>query len=435
MRFFFVLFLMTCFTAFIPAASAKVLSLDYVLSKSIESSYDLKLADVDKKLAKADSKIARADFFPTLTGSYNTQYSRALSNQFSQQQVAVVGNTVLPGATGFQHVYSLGLNYSLFDGGGHLFTYKAARRRLEASDAAKKVMLRDLKLNVAQLYTEALLDYDALVALRKALALHRQLYTVKRRMQESRAISKVELAEVALVMADADTRLQRVQESLEEKLHDISLFTKENYDIDSLEMEELPDTVNESQIRFEAKNTPDLVRFNKEIESKKDELKAIRAQALPQVSYYSNLIFYGSDRNDWGQAMFNTAPRQVYMGLNISMPIFDGMKNASLREKKKAEIERLTIERDKKMWELAAQAEKLKVGAKQYSVELQTSVQLLNTSYEKVSMVQKLNNQQLIDLSTLIHEQIAAIDHQVSLARAKTMRLSLLHKASIVTSM
>lgn len=62
-------------------AEAKTISLEGVIEKTMKNSFDLKMADVDSKIARADSKIARADLFPTLTGGYNTQYSKGLNGQ------------------------------------------------------------------------------------------------------------------------------------------------------------------------------------------------------------------------------------------------------------------------------------------------------------------------------------------------------------------
>jgi len=417
------------------AASAKTISLESVEEQAVSNSFDLKLTDLDCKMAKADTKIARADFFPTLNAGYNTQYSRALSNEISQQQVAVVGNTVLPGATGFQHVYSFGTNYTMFDGGARVATYIATKRKQQALAASKTMLVRDIRLSVTQFYTEALIDYQTLQALEQMLQLHKRLFAVKQQLQEVRTISKVELAEEALQMAEVDSRIQRVRESLGEHLQDISLYTKESYNIDDLQMTDIfEDGRIKAPAKFDERQLPDMQRYNFEISSKRAELQAVSAQRLPQVSYYSNLIFYGGDKNSWSRALTNTGPRQVYMGLSVSMPLFDGFKNQALREKKRAEIERLSVERDKKLWELKAQHEKFVNGAKQYSVQLQTSAEILNTSTDKVSMVKKLNDHQLVDLGTLINEQISVIDHQLSLAKAKTLRLSLLRKAGIIQS-
>lgn len=420
-----------CFYAS-PDASAQTITLDSVLEKALKNSYDLKLADVESKVAKADTKIARADFFPTLTGSYNTQFSQALTNQLSQQQVAVVGNTVLPGSTGFQHVYTLGANYTLFDGGSRLKTYKASKLRVQASSAAKLVLIRDLKLTITQIYTDALLDFQSLQALKQTAALHKRLFSVKQELQAARNISKVELAEEALQLAAVETNIERLRESLGEKLNDLAQYTQQDYQVESINLEDLPETVFKADAGFDEAKAPDLNRYNREIESKQAELQAISAQRLPQVAFYSNLIFYGSNRSDWGQALFSTAPRQVYMGLNISMPLFDGFKNAGMREKKRAEIEHLKLEKEKKLWELKAQLEKCTAGARQYQVELQTSAKLVDTGAEKVSMVKRLNEFKIADIGTLINEQIAVIEHGLSLKKARTMRLSLLRKAAVI---
>lgn len=120
--------------------------------------------------------------------------------------------------------------------------------------------------------------------------------------------------------------------------------------------------------------------------------------------------------------------------LNVSVPLFDGFKNAAMREKKRAEIDRLVLERDKKIADLKLQAEKFSTSAKQYSVELQISAELVNTSKEKAAMVKKLNAHQLVDLGAVINEQISVIDHRLSLQKARTMRISALRKAATIST-
>lgn len=426
-----VLLLILALAVHAQAASAKTISLDSVIEKTLANNFDLKIADVDTKIANADRKIARADLFPTLTGGYNTQYSRGLSGNQGLNQVAVVGNTVLPGATGFQHVYSLGANYTLFDGGAKMRTYLAAKKKMQATAAGKLVTARDLKLAVTQLYTDALMDYEGVIALRQSQKLHHQLFAIKRELEKSRTISKIELAEVALQMATVDSNLERLQENLSERLNDLSNYTQERYDINDIELEELPQAT-EAAPKFTADKLPDIQRFNKQIESQKEELRVIGLQRLPQVGFYTNMIFYGGDQNSWGQALMNTGARQVYGGLNISLPLFDGFKNSAMREKKKAEIRRTELERDKAISTLKFQHEKYTTAANQYSVELNITAELVNTSKNKEAMIQKLNAHQLVDLSKVVSEQINVIDQKLALQKARSLRLSSLRKAAII---
>lgn len=115
------------------------------------------------------------------------------------------------------------------------------------------------------------------------------------------------------------------------------------------------------------------------------------------------------------------------------MPLFDGFKNAGMRDKKKAEIERITLERDKKIAELKAQHEKFSTSAKQYNVELQISAEIVNTSKDKAAMVSKLNAHQIVDLGAVINEQISVIDRRLSLQKARTMRIAALRKAQTIS--
>ena len=93
--------------------NAQTLDFDSVLSKAVENSYDLKIANVDIALSKNAVKDAKSDYYPKVSAGYNTQYSKDLNPADYQSTVQYVGNNVVANSTAFQNLFYLSAQYNL----------------------------------------------------------------------------------------------------------------------------------------------------------------------------------------------------------------------------------------------------------------------------------------------------------------------------------
>lgn len=215
-------------------------------------------------------------------------------------------------------------------------------------------------------------------------------------------------------------------------LKEISFYTHEPYDVNEVHMQ---DFTEKTAIvpNFDAQSTPEYKFYQLEIEKKKNELKALKRQLLPQIGLYSYYIFYGSNPNNFGQAIANIGQRTISLGVSVTMPIFDGFRNQAERAKKKLEIERLNVEQDQKLWQLRQEYEKASAHAALYGVQMTTKAVLLSNGQEKAGMQQRLSQQQIVNRTAWLNEQVHVIDHQLRLEKATVQKLASLKKLKVLT--
>src|SRR5690606_35199085 len=119
-------------------------------------------------------------YFPQISARLNTERLNDLQKDFGS--VVSVGDTVIPAGTRFQNSIGVGLYQKLFDFGARKHKLQMAKADTEARWAEYNQILRDLKIDLIDLYAKALTNYRALVTQQYVLALWQQSYQMKQRL-------------------------------------------------------------------------------------------------------------------------------------------------------------------------------------------------------------------------------------------------------------
>lgn len=408
-----------------------ILTLDSVLDKAIDKSYDLKLADADTKIAKSGIKEARAALYPQLSGQINSDYQRNLAG-LQGQQVNVVGNSILPAGTRFQNALIGNLNWTIFDFGARAKQVASARNTYKASQIAKMIQLRDLKLKIVELYTEISIAYQSLRAKESMLKLYQDVFVMKKMMFESGHISKVEYADHSIKLANTVSEIQELKTALSNHLQSLSFHTQENYDIDTIAVAPIADEGYNPQYDITPDMVPDFQRLQLLITAKKAELSAIKRQRLPQISLYSSMVFFGNDPTNPMKAIDNISQRSFYSGFVVNIPFFDGFKTQSQIDKAKAELERLTLQQQQTMWQIRNKYQTSVTGVVLMKSEKDKKDALVGESKDKEVMVSRLSQQQLVEKTQLKSEQAAVIEKNLESSKADIQRIAHLKKLQIM---
>jgi outer membrane protein TolC len=211
-------------------ANAQELTLEAILQKAVAASPDLQIAHQDIEIGKADINIAKADYFPTIKAQLDAEYLRDLEKQVSP--VVVVGNTLIPSGTRYQNSVGLSLNHTLIDFGIRKRKVQSAKADVLSKAAIYDQSVRDMKLKLMDLYSEALLNYKAMLAHQAILDLAKQGYQMKRRLNTAGTLSKVDVATEAIQVAQSMDDIETFRRQLADNLVDISYYTHENYEVD-----------------------------------------------------------------------------------------------------------------------------------------------------------------------------------------------------------
>lgn len=403
-----------------------------MLKGGVAQSYDLKLAKTDAKLANNDIKQARVAYMPIVRLTSNTEYQYGFTG--NNAQVQAVSNVILPTGTRFQGAATFNTTYTLCDFGVRGNSLRAAKSHASAMSYQMNAQSRDLKIKLTDLYCDALSNWKALKAKQRVLALYQQLFDAKKRLHEAGNVSKVDVMEQSIKVAQTLDDINVCKQKLSNDLQNLAEYTHECYDPESTE---IADFVDEPIVfsRFEPEATPEFKYYDLELERKRAELKSIKAQRLPQIGMYSNYVWYGSDKYNPWNVPGNFGQRTLSMGFSLNWNVFDGFKNAAERERVSLEIERLKTERDQKVWALRKQADKTFVDADLYKVQMSTKAEIVSKRDTKSSAYKRLVDRQVTDKTGWLSEQAQLAEHQLDLDKADILKRAAQLKLNILATM
>jgi len=424
-----------------PVVSAETISFEEILHKAIDNSYDLKIAKTNINISKYAVKEITSLYYPTLNARFNTEYLKDLTAGVSG--ITAIGNTILTDNTRFQDSFSINLSYNLL--GTQRRRHLLAKKDVEENKLIYQKNLKDLTLEILELYTQSLLTYKELKSKKEILALVQEVFQLKERLFKAGTISKIELTDEAIRLARVMEEIDSLKTRLEMVLEDISFYTGQHYDIGV----QISDFGVQSTSGFGVRGSgfgkdkkisnpefrnpnPEIRIYEVEIEKKKVELGILRRERFPQLGLYSNYTFYGSNRDEPEEAFKDLEQRNWTVGVSCSIPLFQGFKTIDSSKRLKLEIERLQLERDKKLAEIKNLYTKTSKAIKSYEQVLQTKKDLLKHTQDKTTMLERLNSQQITDKVVLLNQKIDIITQQLEMEKAEVSKIASIKKLNIL---
>jgi len=155
--------------------------------------------------------------------------------------------------------------------------------------------------------------------------------------------------------------------------------------------------------------------YDIEIDKKKSELSILKRQLLPSFRFYTGYSLYGQNPNNYYSSLQDIGQRSFVVGVSSQYVFFDGFKNRANREKTKLEIEKLQVEKNKKLSELENKYKKSYKAYEAYREELGINRQLLSTIKEKLDDVGKLRANKLADENQLLSAKADLLNQEYEL--------------------
>jgi len=411
---------------------AATLNFEHALQSAIDNSYDLKIAKTDIGISKAGVMSARSEYFPTITGRASIERLQGLQGN-AAGTVTTINNYVLPYGTRYQDTVGLSMTHTLTDFGVRQRKLQIAKKDVLVKSSIFDQQLRNLKFQVVDSYAKALISYKSLKASEAVLTLTQNVYQMKKRLYQSAAIPKVDMAEEAIALAQALDDIEVNKQRLSENLGELSKVTREDYELDDLEMLSFQDSEIENLPIFNEKLAPEAKMYDMQIQQKQFEVEYLKRQYLPQVSMYSYYNFYGYNKDHVSQAITNMGPRTINLGLAVNLPIFDGFKNLAAIKKAELEKQKLILQRDDKLADLKNQAQVWSKQAQAYSFQLKTKATIVNKTQDKMSMLQRLSDQQVIEQSQSVKEHIQRIQRQLQMENSVIQGVAAFKKLQLLS--
>lgn len=404
------------------------------LNAAINNSFDLKMSQLDIGISKAQLKSVRADWYPSLSMQFNTEYNKDLTN--GRGSYAYAGNTMITPYTQFRDMLYLTISYNLFDFGVQGKKVHIAKQELAQKEINYNMQLRDLKLKILELYGKIEQHNNAINTKSEILSLYKNMFSNKERMFKAGINDKLSVMDEAVKIAKTQNEIENSKLELKNALEDLTYYTKNNYNISnlsvqSINMEEHDDknivsisskniieseiNKNEYNLNFDPYTTDEAKYYDLEIDKKKSELSILKRQLFPSFRFYTGYSLYGQNPHNYYSSIQDISQRSFVVGISSQYVFFDGFKNRANREKTKLEIEKLQVEKEKKLSELENKYQKSYKAYETYNEELNVNRQLLATVKEKLNDIERLNANKLTDQNQLLSAKADLLNQEYEL--------------------
>lgn len=409
------LFLLVFFP--LTAGAEEKIIFEQVIDWVTRNAFDVKIAEADIRISEASRKETLSLYHPTLKGKWNSEYIKDLTGNAGQ--ITSVGNSVFGESTGYRNSYSLNAEWLLYDFGARENRLALTERDIEAQKTARTQSVRDVRLKTLQIYTELLQISCELEAKRTLLALQKELVSVSERLRQAGLLLKIDMVDDLLKTIKTLKEMEALNGRLRRSLHELSLFTRDTYESEDIEIEDFPETDPNRDPFFCREKLPEYHFYSLEIEKKKNELAILQKDRLPRFDFYSGYIWYGKDAGSFPQSVQNIKEQNYMVGIAATIHIFGGFRTRAQIEKTALEIERLTLEKEKKIEELATKYRNTEEVLTNLSEEVNSRKEMIRHAADKLSMTERLTLQRVSGEKEVLIQKIELLNERTALQRAQ----------------
>lgn len=245
--------------------------------------------------------------------------------------------------------FGLSANLLIFDGLGMKYRIDEARQNMEATEAETEKLEADIRMNIATMFLQILLNKELLVVADTQLEATRLKLEQQEQMVNEGRLAEGELYTMrAQYSKEEYSRIQaqnNVYLSLLDMAQAMNVAYNDDFDIvtppaDELEGGLLP--ANEDVWRAALQNRPEIKAAEAQLKAQETALKGAKSAYSPTLSasagvgtgYYHR---FGAENDAFGTQLGNNLSTNV--GLNLTIPIFDRMQTPNTVKKQKINIE------------------------------------------------------------------------------------------------
>ena len=320
------------------------MNFDKILDAAFEHSYDLKVADYDVLISRTDVIGARSEYFPKLYLGASTEYTKSFRDELTSISI---GDSYINPYTRFQSVLGITVAYNLFDFGVRRGNLDIAKTDVDLKSLKVNEQKQELILTIIDAYSKLEIAQKQLKLNREILALNKQNLGIVKRLYDAKEISKIDYDNRVVRVNDIEKRIHDLQKIAQESLNWLEFYTGYEFNQDNLKVQEI------KKPNFDPSQTTDYTKtvtwqvYEKEIKKKELALKVAKRNYLPKLNAYGRYYLYGADQNSYGKSFEDFGPSNATVGVSLSVPVFDGMKNYSQVQRAKMELGQMQVQRDK----------------------------------------------------------------------------------------
>jgi outer membrane protein TolC len=339
-----------------PVAAQQVvsLSLSEAVDYALENNPTTKNARLELLISKATIKETTARGLPQINGAYNLDYNPKIPVIFLPNQPPFGDpsnpSDVIPARFGVSYSSGLGVtvNQMIFDG-SFFVGLRAAKTLLELTNKDLKKAEIDVVENVKKAYFGVLVNQQRIRLAGANLSRIDTLLKETTALNEAGFVEKIDVSRVQVQRNNTFTQVQRSQTALEisKQILKLQLGIPAEYEVELVEtLQDL--STKEALIQLLGEVGTDRI----EIEQVATQITLVGLDLKNNVSQYMPKIdFIGNTRKSGAgnelDRVFNKSNwfGSSLVGLNMSIPIFDGFSKAARIQKNRVQLTQLENQR------------------------------------------------------------------------------------------
>ena len=302
------------------------MSMKQAIGIAIANNYSLKADSMNLLVTEYQNKTQRADFMPQVNYASKYEYNLALPTQMIPGEfVGQAGKEYVPVQFGTRYNAGSGVEVSqtLFN--------KSSRIKINASGLNNRIAKTKHQLTKEELVYQVAATYYALQANAELIRTTTRDYlnlkdilAISKAQYENGTLKKIDYESIEINTANKQSYLHQLQTNYNDQLANFNYLLGIPADTKTV----IDDNISNVSTAIDAGNIlmqrEDIRLSYLMIDSKTEEIKAIRAESKPMISSYFSLYYQGQF-NNFGDAFDNDfCSKSAYVGISTKISLFDG---------------------------------------------------------------------------------------------------------------
>ena len=295
------------------------LTLQEAVRIGLENSRELTMANLQIELTKASLKETLSQVYPKITGNIDSSYNN-LKKMRSPDSIE-----------GYNNNLSFSLSQILWTGGKVTHAIKCAHEEMKISLLKANEVKNEVIYKITTFYWNLKKAVELKKACEKRMDYAVSIMEIASARYKEGLIPEVEVMKQEVNMAQAKEEL--IKASCRERVAKDNLMSLLKIEGEINLTDEavfVPLTVNEKEIVSEAlTNNPELAKGEAETESRKLQVKIVKADYLPTANLTGGCNWSGEDKDGFKKSLDDVSKNSWRIGLSVGIPIFNGFYTAS----------------------------------------------------------------------------------------------------------
>ena len=356
------------------AQSADTLSLESYVNLAKKQNPQIRISGAAVSSSLASQKASRSRLLPQVNGQ--AQAGRSMSQLSPPFSGNYYNNNYSAGISGQQLLFDFGKSY---------YSTRASSQIVNASREDAKDALQNVILNAKTAYYNYCLSkmlyavaLEALSQSQAHLASAKALFEIGKQAKYTVTQAEVDVANasVTVITTKNGVKLAKVQMDVAagSTLGDEPVLT------DSLDMIE-PDVTREQALSRALESRPELVSLRAHLESARLQLRSAKTALLPDLNASAGVGLQSDDASNWRQ--------DWSIGLNLSVPIFEGGALVAAVDQAKAAVDQATAQLDASVQIVTSEIDQNYYGKMEAGERITATQKLITAAQEGLQLAQE----------------------------------------------